>query len=112
MAVAETPTSLDPLDFLAIDALLDEEERAIRDTVRTFVRERVLPEVGDWFEQGILPRELMAELGYFLSSEEHSARALVEQAQGVERREAARVVPAVGAHVPPCRRRTARTTPR
>ena len=63
MAVAETPTSLDPLDFLALDALLDEEERAIRDTVRTFVRERVLPDVGDWFEQGILPRELMAELG-------------------------------------------------
>ncbi|HUP32976.1 MAG TPA: acyl-CoA dehydrogenase family protein [Gaiellaceae bacterium] len=63
MAVTEKPTSIDPLDFLAIDALLDDEERAIRDTVRAFVRERVLPEVGDWFEQGILPRELIAELG-------------------------------------------------
>ena len=63
MAVTEKKTTLDPLDFLAIDALLDEEERAIRDTVRTFVREQVLPDVGDWFEQGILPRELMAELG-------------------------------------------------
>ena len=63
MAVTEKKTTLDPLDFLAIDALLDEEERAIRDTVREFVRERVLPDVGDWFEQGILPRELMAELG-------------------------------------------------
>ena len=63
MAVTEKKTSLDPLDFLAIDALLDEEERAIRDTVRSFVREQVLPDVGDWFEQGILPRELMAELG-------------------------------------------------
>jgi glutaryl-CoA dehydrogenase len=63
VAVTEKQTALDPLDFLAIDALLDEEERAIRDTVRGFVRERVLPEVGDWFEQGILPRELMAELG-------------------------------------------------
>jgi glutaryl-CoA dehydrogenase len=31
--------------------------------VRTFVREQVLPEVGEWFEQGILPRELLAELG-------------------------------------------------
>ena len=56
------PTALDPLDFLALDALLDEEERAIRDTVRQFVREHVLPEVGDWFEQGILPREVIAEL--------------------------------------------------
>ena len=63
MAVTEQPTSIDPLDFLAIDALLDDEERAIRDTVRAFVRERVLPDVGDWFEQGILPRELIAELG-------------------------------------------------
>ena len=62
MAVTEKPTALDPLDFLALDALLDDEERAIRDTVRTFVRERVLPEVGDWFEQGILPRELLGEL--------------------------------------------------
>jgi glutaryl-CoA dehydrogenase len=63
MAVTEKQTALEPLDFLAIDALLDDEERAIRDTVRAFVRERVLPDVGDWFEQGILPRELMAELG-------------------------------------------------
>jgi glutaryl-CoA dehydrogenase len=62
MAVTEKRTLLDPLDFLAIDALLDDEERAIRDTVRAFVRERVLPDVGDWFEQGILPRELMGEL--------------------------------------------------
>ncbi|HUH14671.1 MAG TPA: acyl-CoA dehydrogenase family protein [Gaiellaceae bacterium] len=62
MAVKEKPTALDPLDFLALDALLDEEERAIRDTVRQFVRERVLPDVGDWFEQGILPGELIGEL--------------------------------------------------
>ena len=62
-AIAETIFALDPLDFLALDGLLDEEERAIRDTVRAFVREKVLPDVGDWFEQGILPRELIAELG-------------------------------------------------
>ncbi|HUQ23098.1 MAG TPA: acyl-CoA dehydrogenase family protein [Gaiellaceae bacterium] len=63
MAVTEKKTALEPLDFLAIDALLDDEERAIRDTVRAFVREKVLPDVGDWFEQGILPRELISELG-------------------------------------------------
>ena len=63
MAVADTQTALDPLDFLALDALLDDEERTIRDTVRQFVREQVLPEVGDWFEPGILPRELITELG-------------------------------------------------
>src|ERR687894_1010031 len=64
MAVTEKkPAVLDPLDFLALDALLDDEEKAIRDTVRAFVREHVIPDVGDWFEQGILPRELMSELG-------------------------------------------------
>jgi glutaryl-CoA dehydrogenase len=58
----EARTALDPYDYLDVDGLLDDEERAIRDTVRQFVRERVLPEVGDWFEQGILPRELFGEL--------------------------------------------------
>jgi glutaryl-CoA dehydrogenase len=60
---AAKPTTLDPRDYLAIDALLDDEERAIRDTVRQWVRERILPEVGEWFEQGILPRELAQEIG-------------------------------------------------
>src|SRR5437763_2778689 len=55
-------TVLDPHDFLAIDALLDDEEKAIRDTVRRFVRDRIVSEVGDWFEQGILPRELAKEI--------------------------------------------------
>ncbi|HSF60319.1 MAG TPA: acyl-CoA dehydrogenase family protein [Gaiellaceae bacterium] len=62
MATSTELPALDPLDLLAIDALLDDEERAIRDTVRQFVRDNVLPEIGDWFELGILPRELMAEL--------------------------------------------------
>ena len=51
-AKSAAPTTLDPLDFLALDTLLDEEEKAIRDTVRAFVRERIVPEVGDWFERG------------------------------------------------------------
>jgi glutaryl-CoA dehydrogenase len=62
VAVSTELPALDPLDYLALDSLLDEEERAVRDTVRQFVRERVLPDVGDWFEQGVLPRELISEL--------------------------------------------------
>jgi glutaryl-CoA dehydrogenase len=68
MATTAKQTELDPRDFLAIDALLDDEEKAIRDTVRQFVRDRIVPEVGEWFEQGILPRELVkeiAQLGLF-----------------------------------------------
>jgi glutaryl-CoA dehydrogenase len=62
VATTAKPTALDPRDFLAVDALLDDEERAIRDTIRKFVRDRVLPDVGDWFERGVLPRELVKEL--------------------------------------------------
>jgi glutaryl-CoA dehydrogenase len=62
VATKSTAPALDPLDYLAIDALLDEEEKAIRDTVRAFVRERILPEVGDWFERATFPREVVSEL--------------------------------------------------
>jgi glutaryl-CoA dehydrogenase len=53
----------DAVDFLGLDALLSHEDRLIRDTVRTFVRERILPNVAQWFEEGTLPRDLGAELG-------------------------------------------------
>ena len=57
---------IDPLDFLAIDRLLTDEERDIRDAVRAFVRSEILPGVGEWFERGEFPREVgkgLAELG-------------------------------------------------
>lgn len=56
-------TAIDPLDFVGIDHLLSDDEKAIRDAVREVVRERILPEVGDWFDKGILPREVFTELG-------------------------------------------------
>ena len=52
-----------PEDFLNIDSLLSDEERDIRDVVRAFVRDRVVPNVADWFEAGTVPRELARELG-------------------------------------------------
>jgi glutaryl-CoA dehydrogenase len=54
---------IDALDFLRLGDGLSDEERLIRDNVRAFVRERLIPRVGDWFEQGMLPRELAGELG-------------------------------------------------
>jgi glutaryl-CoA dehydrogenase len=56
-------TAPNPLDFLDLDRLLSEEERLIRDTTRSFVTDRVLPEVAGWFERAELPRELAKELG-------------------------------------------------
>src|SRR5918999_1470890 len=52
-----------PNDFLGVDRLLTDEERDIRDTVRAFVRDRVTPNVGRWYEDARIPRELATELG-------------------------------------------------
>jgi glutaryl-CoA dehydrogenase len=52
-----------PKDFLGFDHLLSDEERDIRDTVRAFVADRVLPDVGEWFEEARIPLELAQELG-------------------------------------------------
>jgi glutaryl-CoA dehydrogenase len=62
-AATAAPPELRPLDFLAVDELLSDEERDIRDTVRAFVRDRVTPYVGDWFEAATIPRELAGEIG-------------------------------------------------
>ncbi len=62
-----TPTGApapDPRDFLRLDGLLSDEEQLLRDTVRRFVADRILPEVGTWFDEGRFPsRELAPELG-------------------------------------------------
>ncbi len=58
------PTAQHPFELYAIDSLLTEEQRAIRDTVRRYVNDRIKPEVADWFESGELPaRELAREMG-------------------------------------------------
>jgi glutaryl-CoA dehydrogenase len=53
----------DSIDLLRIDDQLSADERLVRDTVRTFTAERVLPHIADWFEAGILPREIVPEVG-------------------------------------------------
>ena len=52
-----------PRDYLDVDGSLDDEELLIRDTVRAFVADRILPGIGDWFEEARLPAELAPELG-------------------------------------------------
>jgi glutaryl-CoA dehydrogenase len=56
------------VDFYAIDTLLSEEERAVRDTVRSWVDDELLPVIGDAYLEGRFPKQLvpgMAELGLF-----------------------------------------------
>ncbi|MFE2016464.1 acyl-CoA dehydrogenase family protein [Streptomyces sp. NPDC059499] len=55
----------DPADPIGIDDLLEPEDLAIRDTVRGWATDRVLPHIAEWYENGELPgiRELARELG-------------------------------------------------
>ncbi len=62
-SASDRAVELRPLDFLDIDGLLSDEERDIRDTVRGFVEDRVVPHAGDWFEEASIPRGLPRELG-------------------------------------------------
>jgi glutaryl-CoA dehydrogenase len=50
-------------DFLKIDDLLSDEDRAIRDTVRDFARSELAPHVAEWYEEGTLPDDLGPRLG-------------------------------------------------
>lgn len=55
-------------DFIKLDNFITDEERAARDTVRRFVDEQVLPQIGQAFERGEYPHDLtqrMADLGLF-----------------------------------------------
>jgi glutaryl-CoA dehydrogenase len=57
-------TPVSPLELFSVDALLSEEERAVRDTVRAFCDDRIRPHIADWFETASIPaRELSTELG-------------------------------------------------
>jgi glutaryl-CoA dehydrogenase len=55
----------DPHDPLGLDDLLDDEDRALRDTVRRWADSRVIPHIAEWYERGELPgiRDLARELG-------------------------------------------------
>ena len=59
--------SFQGVDFLQLDELLTDEERLVRDTVRQFVDENVIPIIEDHYMAGTFPHELtrpMAELGF------------------------------------------------
>ncbi|MFT6714855.1 MAG: glutaryl-CoA dehydrogenase, partial [Planctomycetota bacterium] len=58
--------ALDPykaLDYFNLDDQFSEEELMIRDAVRTWTSERFVPIIGEHFEAGTFPMELVPELG-------------------------------------------------
>jgi glutaryl-CoA dehydrogenase len=75
-------------DLFNIDAALTEDERAVRDSVRRFVDEQVLPIIGDCYVEGRFPRELipgLAELGVLGANlpEEYGCAGLSNVAYGL-----------------------------
>lgn len=64
-------SSLNPMDLLDLDNVFTEEEQMVRDSVARFVDERVLPDIGEWFDDHHFPAHLVpeiAELGLLGSS--------------------------------------------
>src|SRR6266498_4275607 len=66
MATATARSRFTGVDFFALDSLLSEEERAVRDTIRAWVDEHLMPVIGECYVEGRFPKQLipsMAELG-------------------------------------------------
>jgi glutaryl-CoA dehydrogenase len=82
------PPKFHGVDFYNTDGLLSEEERAVRDTVRGWVDDNLLPIIGDAYVQGKFPKQLipgMAELGLFGANlpEEYGCAGLNNVAYGL-----------------------------
>ena len=78
----------DGVDFYRIDGLLSEEERAVRDTVRAWVDEQLMPVIGDCYIEGKFPKQLipgLAELGVLGANlpEQYGCAALNNVAYGL-----------------------------
>ena len=76
------------VDFYDIDSMLSEEERAVRDTVRSWVDEHLMPVIGEAYIEGKFPKQLipgMAELGMFGANlpEEYGCAGLNNVAYGL-----------------------------
>jgi len=88
MATATAKGRFLGVDFYGLDSLLSEEERAVRDTVRAWVDDHLMPVIGDCYVAGRFPRELiagMAELGFLGANlpEEYGCAGLNNVAYGL-----------------------------
>ena len=54
--------ALSPYDLFDVRSLLSEEERAVKDAVARFTDEKVIPVIGEAFDAGRFPKELVPEV--------------------------------------------------
>src|SRR5260370_30635543 len=82
------PPKFQGVDFYDVDGLLSEEERAVRNTVRAWVDDNLIPLIGEAYVAGRFPTQLvpgMAELGLFGANlpEEYGCAGLDNVAYGL-----------------------------
>ena len=76
--------SLGVQDFLNIDAQLSDEEKGVRERVRSFVHEKIKPNIEAWYDEAVFPKEIVPEfaglglLGMHLSGYGCAGRSAVE----------------------------------
>src|SRR5215204_2667826 len=81
---AGSSTRPEARDFLNIDAHLSDEERGVRERVRSFVHERIKPNIEGWYDEAVFPKEIVPEfadlglLGMHLSGYGCAGRSAVE----------------------------------
>ncbi len=63
MATTLGHTGIRLQDFYDLEELYTPEERLIRDSVREFVRSEILPDIGEWWQQGHFPEDLARKFG-------------------------------------------------
>ena len=77
-------TRPDAIDFLNIDAHLSDEEKGVRERVRSFVHESIRPNIKEWYDEAVFPREMVSEfadldlLGMHLSGYGCAGKSAVE----------------------------------
>ena len=86
----------EPADYYQLDALLSEEHRMIRDSVRNWLDEHITPYINDWAQNNECPKHLvrgMGEMGLFGPSipESYGGPGLDEIAYGLIMQEIERV---------------------
>ena len=66
MTITDSPrpveTLVEPSDLINFDALLTEDELALRAQVRVFVNEQIRPNIADWYERAHFPLEIVPEM--------------------------------------------------
>src|SRR5215210_6404268 len=81
---AGSSTCPEASDFLNIDAHLSDEEKSIREQVRSFVHDRIKPNIKGWYDEAVFPKEIVPEfaamglLGMHLSGYGCAGRSAVE----------------------------------